>query len=127
MNRPDLEGLSGSSAPVPAAESLSIREEAGAGFTVLRLAGSGLGENGKRCAPAPADDQADSVTTVAGVTVSVTQRGGWYVGPGRPGVMRGCDHCGRAYEARRSTSRFCSASCRACWSRDRREAQPQAQ
>ena len=42
--------------------------------------------------------------------------GGWYVGPGRPGVDRTCDHCGKGYKARRSTSRFCSTSCRvAAW------------
>ena len=38
---------------------------------------------------------------------------GWYVGPGRPGRDRTCDHCGRVYQARRSSSRFCSTSCRA--------------
>ena len=26
--------------------------------------------------------------------------------------IRGCDHCGQAYEYQRSTSRFCSDSCR---------------
>ena len=40
----------------------------------------------------------------------------WYVGKGRPGRDRKCDHCGKGYKARRSTSRFCSTSCRvAAW------------
>lgn len=119
MNGIALEDRSGLSAPGPVAENLSTLDGIAAAAIVRRLAVSGLGENGKKNEPQPADDQAEIVTTIDGVTVSITQRGGWYVGPGRRGVLRNCDHCGRVYEARRSTSRFCSVNCRVFWSRDR--------
>lgn len=56
---------------------------------------------------------------------NVTDCRGWYVGPGRPGIVRACDHCGRSYEARRSSSRFCSSTCRvAAWHAARRDGLP---
>lgn len=105
-------GQSGSGAPGLSAENQSIRGGIDGGAIVRRLAGSGPTGNGND--PRPEDDQAE-IVTVAGVTLCITQRGNWYTGPGRPGVLRRCDRCGREYEARRSTSRFCSAGCRVAW------------
>ena len=110
---------SGSSAPGPVAGDQSIRVGIDGGYTARRLAGSGLTGNGQSNGPRSTDDQAAGVSTIDGVTVYRTQRGGqWFVGPGRPGVLRACDYCGREYQARRSSSRFCSARCRrAEWAR----------
>ena len=96
------------------------------GSTVLRLASNGPTGNGSGSWPAAT---VTTVTTAATATVTDDDQGGgvalnrerntggaWYVGPGRPGVERTCDHCGRVYQARRSSSRFCSTSCRvAAW------------
>jgi hypothetical protein len=99
---------------------------AGDGPIVQRLVSSGPTGNERQSGPRPAtvtdDDQG------GGVLICERNAGGWYVGPGRPGRDRACDHCGRVYQARRSSSRFCSTSCRvAAWYEARGDGLPAAE
>ena len=126
-----LEGQSGLNAP--GATGLSYQDAAAGAPIALRHVSSGPTGNGAGNGNGPRlnDDPAGRVAltyerngaavwvdddrppiTVDGVILEVTEAGAWYVGPGRRGVMRVCEHCGRDYEARRSTSRYCSTRCR---------------
>lgn len=121
----ELEAQSGSSAPDAIASSCPA--EAGGGLIAQRHASSGPtgpGGDGQRNGPRSTDDQGGDVTA-AGVALTYERnRGGWYVGIGNPGRARRCDFCGVEYEARRSSSRFCSSRCRRLsWGRDRDEAE----
>ena len=100
---------SGSRAPV--AGGSFYQGAAGGGLIARRLASSGPTGNGNGNGPATVadDDQGGGVA----LNRERNAGGAWYVGPGRPGVERTCDHCGRVYQARRSSSRFCSTTCRA--------------
>ena len=102
---------SGSLAPVAGG---SFYQGAAGGAPIARRhVSSGPTGNGNGNGPATVteDDQG------GGVALNRERNaGGWYVGPGRAGVDRTCDHCGRVYQARRSSSRFCSSTCRvAAW------------
>ena len=103
----DRAAQSGSRAPV--AGGLSYQGAAGGAPIARRLVSSGPTGNGNGNGPATVTDDDGG-----GVALNRERNaGGWYVGPGRPGVDRACDHCGRVYQARRSSSRFCSSMCRA--------------
>ena len=81
-----------------------------------RLVSSGPTGNGNGNGPRPATVTDDDQGGGGALNRERNAGGAWYVGPGRPGVERACDHCGRVYQARRSSSRFCSTSCRvAAW------------
>ena len=81
-----------------------------------RPASSGPTGNGNGNGPRPATVTEDDQGGGDALTSERNTGGAWYVGPGRPGRDRACDHCGRVYQARRSSSRFCSTSCRvAAW------------
>lgn len=116
---PTNEALSGSDVNIAAGS--FIPAAAAAGNIVLRPIDKPPTGNGGGNGPRPDDPAAVAFSserngppvTVDGAPVELATGGGWYVGAGRPGVIRRCDHCGRVYQARRSTSRYCGASCRA--------------
>ena len=105
---------SGSSAP--GAIGSFYQGAAGDGPIVQRLVSSGPTGNERQSGPRPATVTDDDQGGGDALTSERNTGGAWYVGPGRPGRDRACDHCGRVYQARRSSSRFCSTSCRvAAW------------
>ena len=108
LDRNGSAAQSGSRAPV--AGGLSCQGAAGGAPIALRHVSSGPTGDGNGNGPATVTDDDQG----GGVALNRERNaGGWYVGRGRPGVDRTCDHCGRVYQARRSSSRFCCTSCRA--------------